>query len=535
MPATVSQLLALGLLGEYEVLGEAALHNTVRSVRMGTALRDLPHLPGGALVALAADVLDAADVATELAIRLASSAGLAGLVLARPAHPPAPTTRALAARFGVPLVLVETADLPAAVAELDRHLHLPGLLAARTVTAALRRFPATAGELDGLLAGVESLLGYPVCLMEAEGRVIAGNPACTTAADQIRLAESTADRSTGRVLATADAHLLVTEPVRFLAGAPPNMWLAARLPGSAELLVETARQLLAAASWPAATRMAMETLEIERRGRSRALVLTRIIEHADAPRRDTVEQATALGWRLAGWHTAGHVATADDSDQPPSVGLVAAIEAALRERGVPADLVERSRGWAFWVTGEARPEQPDDAALHRSVQRALLAVERAHGTLRLCAGIGQSHQGVRGIRQSLLEAEQACMLARTRHAPAAVERAHPGSVGQLLASWRDDHVLRGMTADIVRPLLAADPSGDLVRTLGCYLDNESSATTTAVELHVHRNTVLHRLQRITALLPIDLANPDDRLAARLAIRLARSGEDTPPAPRNLAS
>jgi DNA-binding PucR family transcriptional regulator len=50
-------------------------------------------------------------------------------------------------------------------------------------------------------------------------------------------------------------------------------------------------------------------------------------------------------------------------------------------------------------------------------------------------------------------------------------------------------------------------------------------------LGVHRNTVLHRLDRARTLLPVDLARPDERLVVHLATRVA--GVDTPPEAGNM--
>jgi len=77
--------------------------------------------------------------------------------------------------------------------------------------------------------------------------------------------------------------------------------------------------------------------------------------------------------------------------------------------------------------------------------------------------------------------------------------------------------LQDIATALVAPLLAADPRGDLVRTLRCYLDHESNTTTTAAVLGLHRNTVLQRLARIRALLRADLNRAEERLAVHLAV------------------
>jgi len=58
--------------------------------------------------------------------------------------------------------------------------------------------------------------------------------------------------------------------------------------------------------------------------------------------------------------------------------------------------------------------------------------------------------------------------------------------------------------------------------LAAYLDEQGSVVRTAVKFHLHRNAAAYRLQRITALLEVDLVDPDQRLVRRLACRGAVS-------------
>ncbi|MGC4979266.1 helix-turn-helix domain-containing protein [Streptomyces sp. DT193] len=77
-------------------------------------------------------------------------------------------------------------------------------------------------------------------------------------------------------------------------------------------------------------------------------------------------------------------------------------------------------------------------------------------------------------------------------------------------------------ADSIGPLLAYDASRstDLVATLDAYFRNDSNLRRTADVLQVHLNTLLKRLDRISAVLGHDWRATDD-LPLRLAIRLER--------------
>jgi len=73
---------------------------------------------------------------------------------------------------------------------------------------------------------------------------------------------------------------------------------------------------------------------------------------------------------------------------------------------------------------------------------------------------------------------------------------------------------------ILEPLQHQDEranSGDLELTLRAYLSYGMDRAKTAAELHVHPNTLDHRLRRVSALTGLNLARTDDLLRASLAL------------------
>jgi DNA-binding PucR family transcriptional regulator len=62
-------------------------------------------------------------------------------------------------------------------------------------------------------------------------------------------------------------------------------------------------------------------------------------------------------------------------------------------------------------------------------------------------------------------------------------------------------------------------------TLRTYLELESSVSSTAAALGIHRNTVTHRINRIEQLLATSLARADERLVLQLACRVLQGGGD----------
>ncbi len=89
---------------------------------------------------------------------------------------------------------------------------------------------------------------------------------------------------------------------------------------------------------------------------------------------------------------------------------------------------------------------------------------------------------------------------------------YPGWESAEQRDYRDQHL---------GPLLANDPRGQLVETLGVYLDQQGSQSHAADALGIHRNTLSYRLRQIESALTFDLADPHSRLTLHIAIAIHR--------------
>lgn len=92
---------------------------------------------------------------------------------------------------------------------------------------------------------------------------------------------------------------------------------------------------------------------------------------------------------------------------------------------------------------------------------------------------------------------------------------------RLLLQIGDMQQLWQFADEVLGPLIRYDATHKLglVRTLSVFLGQRESLKQTARRLHVHANTVSYRLQRIEQLTPLDLANPEDRLVAHVAVKI----------------
>lgn len=93
-----------------------------------------------------------------------------------------------------------------------------------------------------------------------------------------------------------------------------------------------------------------------------------------------------------------------------------------------------------------------------------------------------------------------------------------GFVGQLLGDRTD---LSGYIRTVLGPVLDYDErrGTDLIHTLRTYFDCGANLTRAKDLLHVHVNTVVQRLDRISSLLGDDWQSPDRALEIQLALRL----------------
>ena len=63
--------------------------------------------------------------------------------------------------------------------------------------------------------------------------------------------------------------------------------------------------------------------------------------------------------------------------------------------------------------------------------------------------------------------------------------------------------------------------GELLQTLEAFFDCNGNLARTSEAIHVHRNTLLYRLSRISQICHVDLDNTETRLSLWLAIKLHR--------------
>jgi purine catabolism regulator len=134
-------------------------------------------------------------------------------------------------------------------------------------------------------------------------------------------------------------------------------------------------------------------------------------------------------------------------------------------------------------------------------------------------GIGGLAAGAGALSTSLIEARHACRFARRRSTGRAF--ATHGEVGShaLLLALQDENVLAAFRSALLQPLEQHDTRRhtELVATLDAFLASGGRWQQTANRLHVHVNTLRHRLARVEQLTGRSLESMDDRVDFYIAL------------------
>jgi PucR family transcriptional regulator, purine catabolism regulatory protein len=512
---TVRDLLGARVIPDGRILaGAVGLDAEVLDVRPATDMGSVDAARRGDLLVFTGH----APHLVEMALQRASAARVCAIILVRPSadadQPPSATTLSFADRLGVPLLHTAATD-PLLVADtLRTAVHRPDLTETRLLSTVLERLREEPLSPNRVLTVLEDELGVTAALATPDGSVIAGRI-------PVRIPESVlTGSSTGQTLRLTEATCAAV-PVESDQSGHVRLWLMACIASGGKQWVECVLRVSQVVSWALATWLSTERLEAERSAHSLNSLLADLRASGDAVQPRVVQNALTAGWRLDGWHTGVHIsrsAADGPGKQAPLVpALTERLRAALERQGLHGSLVEGNDSWSFWVTEDTEPTVASSRELSERVNQALTALIDVQP---LVGGVGRPHGGASGVGKTLDEASEAASMADLS---AGRSRAlHIDELGMLRilsmatgTSGFTEHATR-----LLAPLAVAD-DGQLLRTLAVYLESESSTSSTATQLGVHRNTVAQRISRAEQLLGVNLLHPDERLAIQLACRAAR--------------
>lgn len=478
---------------------------TVGSVRLARDVTTRPDDAGMSLLVVLEET-PRSDWRIDALVSRARAAGVGALLLA--GHEPLSlATSLLAARLELPVL--GALDPLHAYSVLTDLVARPLVEQARVITATVEMCANAKGDPADVVHGLSKVVGRQVAVLDHSARTVLG-PELVPREERDRLAHRlTQHPPVGGhpFVGPTDDGVLVALPLT-----PGQSWLIVNLPDPLANERDAVLAALPVAVSAIRERLAERRLRLERDARARTSALEEITRQASTLPTSLRRRALDLGWQLNGWHVGIYVGLLEDLDL---MAARADLLAAFADEGLNAYAVEQVDGWAAWTTTEGEPSSEDAVRHAAAVRRAQRRFESsvAVGTY---VGVGRARISAEGIAASLVEARDAARLARSREETGRFLHVDRLGFGQLLLGWTRTDSFRPAANALLEPL--ARTPGDLVATLGVYLDCESSLAHAAAVLGVHRNTVAARISRVQDLLGVDLSNPDERLALHLACK-----------------
>jgi purine catabolism regulator len=223
--------------------------------------------------------------------------------------------------------------------------------------------------------------------------------------------------------------------------------------------------------------------------------------------------AGALRWRSERWSEFG--ATPAEA----MAALLPALRPTSRERA----LLLGPDGDALLLVarlGEREPSEQQLDALAAELRAPLRRRGIGEEELTLVLAGAERSWSATGRR---LERGAAAALAAKARPPAAWHDARRATLVDLLYALRGSPELLAFTREQLEPLFGERDQRrrELLRTLEAFLQSGGHKAQTARALHVTRQSLYLRLERIEQLLGVDLDEPDTRLALHLALRCKR--------------
>ena len=243
----------------------------------------------------------------------------------------------------------------------------------------------------------------------------------------------------------------------------------------------------------------------------RSVFLDELLATEIADEEAWIQRGHSLGFDLTRPHTAWLIQAEGIQDWPN------ALRQYLMGRRESILLSARAEGTLlFWPSDNAKSGREFKAAANRLVEH----FTSSFGKASLVIGIGRPAASVREWLRSLEQARESWRMGNSwQSAPVT----YFGDLGlyQLLTGLGGSGEAARFFRKMVEPLLAHDEdhNAELVETLEAFFACHGNLSQTAAALHIHRNTLTYRLQRISGITRLDLNDADARFSLQLGLKL----------------
>jgi PucR family transcriptional regulator, purine catabolism regulatory protein len=243
----------------------------------------------------------------------------------------------------------------------------------------------------------------------------------------------------------------------------------------------------------------------------RAAFLDELLSSEIADEQSWIQRGKSLGYDLDVPYSAWIIEVQNVSD------WMGALNHFVSEQRITIPLARRAEGiLLFWPT-----ENPKSARHHKQVA-ATLVNDLLASTPRASVVIGIGRPATRPAEwlRSLQQAQESWNMGKAWQAAPVT---YFGDLGlyQLLTALGSNAEAYRFFRKTVRPLLDHDENrnAELVETLEAFFACHGNLSQTAARLHIHRNTLTYRLERISTITQLDLDDPDARFSLQLALKL----------------
>lgn len=249
----------------------------------------------------------------------------------------------------------------------------------------------------------------------------------------------------------------------------------------------------------------------EARDRMQAAFVDDLLANEIADEQAWVQRGESLGYDLSLPHTAWLVDVQEAADWH---GVLTQFLASRKE-AIP--ISRRNEGvLLFWPGENQKSGRTFKNDANELVEQLLALAPKAQ----IIIGIGRPAVSPSEWLRSLQQARESWHMGKSWQASPVT---YFGDLGlyQLLTALSSNPEAARFFRKTVRPLVEHDDNrnAELVDTLDAFFYCHGNLSQTAVRLHIHRNTLTYRLERIAAITRLDLNDPDARFSLQLALKL----------------
>ncbi len=229
-----------------------------------------------------------------------------------------------------------------------------------------------------------------------------------------------------------------------------------------------------------------------------------------------MQRGQELGYDLKQPHVALLVSLERNTSSATLSRIISSMQSELGRRSIAAPLLRRETSVLCMLPLGSNGSRPRDIAdaLHERLRSDYPGAMVA---------LGNPAQSVIEWSRSFKEAEQALVLGQQLFGAERVLAFSDLGVYRLMVLLRESPELWTFYRETLVALVEYDrkQQGELLKTLEAYFNHLGNLRATSEALHVHRNTLLYRLERIEQISGLDLSNAEEHFALWLALRAHR--------------